>query len=139
MLAVTGALTYRAARPILIAAVILGACALYGISLIRVNDNPIKWFKASHPIRVADHVLNEHFGGTYMAYLAISAETAAETDIAKFADSLATDLAAHAASLDARDYPDAARIADELARLAMDSAARHDSAETLLAELAKRG
>jgi len=44
------------------------------MSRIRINDNPTKWFKASHPIRVADRVLNSHFGGTYMAYLALSAE-----------------------------------------------------------------
>ncbi len=38
---------------------------------ININDNPIKWFVKSHPIRVADRVLNAHFGGTYMAYLAL--------------------------------------------------------------------
>jgi hypothetical protein len=41
----------------------------WGISLIRINDNPVKWFTRSHPIRVADRELNKHFGGTYMAYL----------------------------------------------------------------------
>ena len=42
-----------------------------GISKIVINDNPIKWFEKSHPIRIADRVLNENFGGTYLAYLAI--------------------------------------------------------------------
>lgn len=40
-----------------------------GITRIRVNDNPVKWFTSSHRIRVADRVLNRHFGGTYTAYL----------------------------------------------------------------------
>ena len=40
-----------------------------GISRIVINDNPVKWFTRSHPIRVADRVLNGHFGGTYPAYL----------------------------------------------------------------------
>ena len=40
-----------------------------GISMIVINDNPVKWFEKKHPIRVADKVLNAHFGGTYMAYL----------------------------------------------------------------------
>ncbi len=40
-----------------------------GIWKIRINDNPVKWFKEGHPIRVADRVLNAHFGGSYMAYL----------------------------------------------------------------------
>ncbi|NOQ45317.1 MAG: MMPL family transporter [Desulfobulbaceae bacterium] len=48
------------------------AIGLAGISMIEVNDNPIKWFKKSHDIRVADQVLNDHFGGTYEAYLVLS-------------------------------------------------------------------
>ena len=47
---------------------------IYGISQIQINDNPTRWFKRTHPIRVADRVLNEHFGGTYMAYLALFPE-----------------------------------------------------------------
>ncbi|SFM66115.1 efflux RND transporter permease subunit [Thermodesulforhabdus norvegica] len=42
-----------------------------GISRIVINDNPVKWFARSHPIRIADEVLNEHFGGTYEAYLVL--------------------------------------------------------------------
>ncbi|MCW5199146.1 MMPL family transporter [Desulfobulbus sp. F1] len=45
-----------------------------GISMIQVNDNPVKWFKKSHEVRVADRVLNSHFGGTYEAYLVLSGE-----------------------------------------------------------------
>ncbi len=47
----------------------LTALSGYGISKIQINDNPVKWFTKSHPIRVADKELNDHFGGTYMAYL----------------------------------------------------------------------
>ncbi len=46
----------------------------YGITKIQINDNPVNWFTKSHPIRVADKALNEHFGGTYMAYLSIESE-----------------------------------------------------------------
>jgi len=69
-----GLATYRWAKHVLILTVIVIVIAIYGISKITVNDNPIKWFTKSHPIRVADKVLNEHFGGTYMAYLSLSAE-----------------------------------------------------------------
>jgi len=69
-----GLATYRWAKYVLILTVIVIVIAIYGISKITVNDNPIKWFTKSHPIRVADKVLNEHFGGTYMAYLSLSAE-----------------------------------------------------------------
>ena len=64
-----GQQTYRRARLILIGTAAAVMIAIYGISQININDNPIKWFDSDHPIRVADKVLNEHFGGTYMAYL----------------------------------------------------------------------
>ena len=67
----TGGLTYRWHKLIIAAAVGVVLFSAYGITQINVNDNPTKWFKASHPIRVADKVLNDHFGGTYMAYLAL--------------------------------------------------------------------
>lgn len=53
-----------------VAALVL-AVSVYGITLTRVNDNPVKWFESGHPIRVADTVLNRHMGGTYMAYLVL--------------------------------------------------------------------
>ncbi|MFP4166264.1 MAG: efflux RND transporter permease subunit [Opitutales bacterium] len=57
----------RKAVGALAAALIL--IAVWGISLIQINDNPTKWFTKSHPIRVADRVLNEHFAGTYTSFL----------------------------------------------------------------------
>ena len=69
-----GGATYRRAKPILAASAVVLVVAGWGISRIHINDNPVKWFTASHPIRVADRVLNEHFGGTYMAYLAVTYE-----------------------------------------------------------------
>jgi len=75
LLAGAGVFTFRHARIVLVGAVLLGVVAAYGISKIQVNDNPTRWFKHSHPIRVADRVLNEHFGGTYMAYLALQPES----------------------------------------------------------------
>ncbi len=48
--------------------------SLYGISRISVNDNPVRWFTKKHGIRIADRVLNEHFGGTYTAYLVLDAK-----------------------------------------------------------------
>lgn len=59
-----GRFTYNHALFILLFTLTSVGVAAYGISKINVNDNPIKWFAESHPIRVADRVLNEHFGGT---------------------------------------------------------------------------
>ncbi len=66
-----GKATYRRAKPIIALTVVVIVLAGWGISKIVVNDNPTKWFEPDHPIRVADRVLNDHFGGTYMAYLAL--------------------------------------------------------------------
>jgi predicted RND superfamily exporter protein len=71
-LAWAGGMTYRRSRSILTVSLLAVLVAAYGISQIRINDNPTKWFKSSHPIREADRVLNDHFGGTYMAYLALT-------------------------------------------------------------------
>ena len=67
----TGRFTYAQAKLILIITVLLGGVAYYGITKIQINDNPVKWFEAEHPIRIADKALNEKFAGTYMAYLTL--------------------------------------------------------------------
>ncbi len=66
-----GRFTYTKAKLILVIMLIITMVAIYGIARIRINDNPVKWFSKRHPIRQADIVLNEHFGGTYMAYLVL--------------------------------------------------------------------
>ena len=71
-LAAGGRFTYAKAKPILVVLLIVTAIAVYGITRIEINDNPVKWFSKKHPIRRADIELNDHFGGTYMAYLVLS-------------------------------------------------------------------
>ncbi len=80
-----GGFTYSHAKLILVATLVTGGVAAYGISKIVINDNPVKWFKKDHPIRVADTVLNRHFGGTYEAYLVLTAKenTATAADLAR--------------------------------------------------------
>ena len=70
-----GSFSYRRCRSIIAAAVLVLAVSIYGMTRIRVNDNPVKWFTKSHPIRLADKELNSHFGGTYTAYLTLAART----------------------------------------------------------------
>jgi len=65
-----GLFSFNHAKLIVLTTIIVACIAVYGITKIQINDNPTKWFAKSHPIRIADKVLNEHFGGTYMAYLA---------------------------------------------------------------------
>ncbi len=60
---------YKQFRLVLIMTLVAVGVAIYGIGKININDNPIKWFGPDHSIRIADKVMNEHFAGTYMAYL----------------------------------------------------------------------
>lgn len=68
-----GLFTYKRPKLVVWASVFIMAFSVYGVTLIRVNDNPVKWFGKKHEIRVADKVLNDHFGGTYTAYLTFEA------------------------------------------------------------------
>ncbi|MCC3749936.1 MAG: MMPL family transporter [Halorhodospira halophila] len=65
----TGRLAVRGRAWIVGALVGLVAIAVFGITQIQINDNPTRWFKANHDIRVADEVLNDRFAGTYEAYI----------------------------------------------------------------------
>lgn len=67
-----GAGTRRYAKAILVGALLLVGLAAWGITRVVINDNPVKWFNEKHPIRVADRVMNSHFGGTYMGYLSFA-------------------------------------------------------------------
>jgi predicted RND superfamily exporter protein len=76
-----------------------------GMTKIVVNDNPIKWFEPAHEIRVADRVINDHFAGSYMAYLQLTpsgsaknadksmAEPLKNPSLLTYIDSMKTDLA----------------------------------------------
>ncbi|MBY5922097.1 efflux RND transporter permease subunit [Ferrimonas balearica] len=67
-----GRFSVRQAKPIVIVALLILGFSAVGISKIQINDNPVRWFKADHEIRIADKALNEHFAGTYDAYLVLT-------------------------------------------------------------------
>jgi hypothetical protein len=95
-LANLGPKTVSGAKVTAVLAVLVAAISAVGIARIRINDNPVRWFRESHSIRVADRVLNEHFGGTYNAFLVLEATDEAEGDhgtageIAAFLEEAAT-------------------------------------------------
>jgi len=64
-----GLFTARRSKAIVLVSALLFCGAVYGVTLMTVNDNPVNWFGKKHPIRVADDAINSRFGGTYMAYL----------------------------------------------------------------------
>ena len=71
-----GPRTVRFPKTILAATAVVVFVSVFGITRIQINDNPVRWFRPNHPIRVADRVLNEHFGGTYNAFLVLTDDPA---------------------------------------------------------------
>ncbi len=65
--------------------------ATYGVTKLVVNDNPVKWFKKHHEIRIADNELNKLIGGTYISYLVFkgsSEEDIKRPDVMMYIDRL---------------------------------------------------
>ncbi|MBT8494452.1 MAG: MMPL family transporter [Deltaproteobacteria bacterium] len=92
-----GSMATRRAAAIVVASVVVTVGAGLGILRIQINDNPVKWFEYDHELRRADRALNEHFAGTYMAYLAVrdrDAESASVPDVAARLSTPITDKAA---------------------------------------------
>ncbi len=73
-----GKISFGYAKWLVAGFVLLVALSAWGISKIEINDNPTRWFKSDHKIRVADQVLNQHFAGTYDAYLVLQTDLEAE-------------------------------------------------------------
>ncbi len=66
-----GPKTLSASKAVLVGTAAVLVISVIGILQIQINDNPIRWFRADHRIRVADRLLNAHFGGTYDAFLVL--------------------------------------------------------------------
>jgi predicted RND superfamily exporter protein len=128
-----GKLTYAAAKPILAVMFIITAIAIYGITRIQINDNPVKWFSKSHPIRLADIELNKHFGGTYMAYLVLDP---ADPNIIRpeYISDLRKRLNDKALEL-RKDYPNITNIVPELEKTLLKQASQVKSREQLLEQM----
>jgi predicted RND superfamily exporter protein len=84
MLRRSGRFAIRHGKAITGFAVLFVAISVAGIYQIQINDNPVRWFKSDHPIRVADRELNKHFAGTYDAFVVLTADS--EATLAEFRD-----------------------------------------------------
>ncbi|MCV6590159.1 MAG: MMPL family transporter [Marinobacterium sp.] len=71
MLAKTGRFSLAKSKGLMVFFTALVVVSVYGVSQIQINDNPVRWFKEDHRLRVADRVMNEHFPGTYDAFLVL--------------------------------------------------------------------
>lgn len=96
---------------LVVAALVFGAL---GIGNIVVNDNPVKWFEESHPLRVADRIMNSRFGGTYDAYVIVEGSREGhmtDSDVLKYMDGLAAHLVEADAVGTATSVADAVKVA----------------------------
>ncbi|MFQ5973280.1 MAG: RND family transporter [Alphaproteobacteria bacterium] len=133
-LARLGGATYRRAKLVLTLTIVAVAVAGYGIAQININDNPVKWFQSSHPIRVADRVLNEHFGGTYMAYLALEPGEDGES-LAEYVDAFLVRLKARRQVALDEGLTAAAAVFGELDAIAPDQAQGVETKSAFLSAL----
>ena len=88
-------LSGRYPKAIIFTSLVLVVVSAVGLSMIVVNDNPVKWFKKSHPIRIADTAMNKHLAGTYMNYLVVEGvedDQMKEPEVLRYMESLQQDL-----------------------------------------------
>jgi hypothetical protein len=119
---------------VLVATGVLAVVAVPLIAQIEVNDNPVKWFRSGHDVRVATERLNDELPGTFGANLIVRAASADELlseETINAVDSLQdmwdddpvvgasatyVDLVAGASGAEAADALDAARSQSPLTR-----------------------
>jgi uncharacterized protein len=115
-----GRFAARRSRTLLVGFAAILAASTLGILQIQINDNPTRWFKPSHEIRIADAVLNHHFAGTYEAYLVLE-QTAGADLVARLTDEAEPVL--HAAAANGVDlYADWRAVLDATRGLEVGSA-----------------
>jgi uncharacterized protein len=68
-----GCLATRGAVPITVVLVIIVIGIAPGLTLINVNDNPVRWFRSGNEIRQATNVFAEEFGGAFNASFVLDA------------------------------------------------------------------
>ncbi|MCK5883279.1 MAG: MMPL family transporter [Bacteriovoracaceae bacterium] len=62
-------LAWNFPKSIAVTAIVIVAISILGVTKIIINDNPVRWFKADHSLRIASDVMNEKMAGTYMSNL----------------------------------------------------------------------
>jgi predicted RND superfamily exporter protein len=133
LLTAAGRLTYNRAKPILVVLLVVTAAAVYGITHIEINDNPVKWFSKGHPIRKADIELNKHFGGTYMAYLVLDPNED-QGSFYEYIDELRGRVLEKDSELK-QEFPKAQAVVGEMEKLLLETASKDQTKEQLLEKL----
>lgn len=117
-LSLVGRLSIAKSKGIILLFVAVSTVSVYGLTTIQINDNPVRWFKEDHRLRIADKVMNTHFSGTYDAFLVLD-RTGLAAQKAELLDQL-RDLSLNATFNSS--------VAKRLARLLLEYAESDDSA-----------
>jgi predicted RND superfamily exporter protein len=73
-------LSWSASKRIILASLVVIGVSIIGVQKIIINDNPVRWFKPGHALRVADVEMNKELAGTYMTNLVFSFPEVEKTD-----------------------------------------------------------
>lgn len=65
-------ISLKFSKPIILVSIAVILISLIGVNKIIINDNPVRWFKENHPLRLADVEMNKALAGTYMSNLVFS-------------------------------------------------------------------
>ena len=89
-----GAATGRHRRAIIGGALLLVAVTAPGLASVTVNDNPVRWFRGDHEIRLASERLGDALPGTFTTSILVTADAGALDDpaTADAIDALADEL-----------------------------------------------
>jgi predicted RND superfamily exporter protein len=67
-----GRAVVRRRVPVLVGAAVIVAVTAPGLASLTVNDNPVRWFRSDHEVRVASERLGEALPGTFTASLIVT-------------------------------------------------------------------
>jgi uncharacterized protein len=73
--------SWGSAKAVTVAGLIIVGISIIGVKKIIINDNPVRWFKKDHPLRIADVEMNKELAGTYMTNLVFSFPESIITDV----------------------------------------------------------
>jgi len=121
LLARTGRFSIAKAKGLLFTFAVISGLSAYGVGQIQINDNPVRWFKSDHPLRVADRVMNQHFPGTYNAFLVLEKQGELKQPLLDGLSQQATDqgveLSGYISAITARQGLSFTELSDELVLL----------------------
>ena len=80
VLPTVGRTAVKGRGPLIVVAALFGIAAIPTLATVRVNDNPVRWFRSDHEVRVATDALTESLPGTFTASLLVSETPMASLD-----------------------------------------------------------